>query len=192
MTSACCAFAGPTRANSCRDSCPTTSRRWRRGTLLRAGLHSPQGRTLALLALAAMGADEVLAMLPRELLASVAATLKRYVLRAKVKISDASGEYSIYGVSGAGRWQRASRSARLSECSQRLCAGAGAADRCRRQMPAPAGEAIDAQRLASARYRRPVCRRSTPRPRASSSRRCSISTASMRSPSPRAATPARK
>jgi folate-binding protein YgfZ len=72
----------------------------RPGALLRAGLHSPQGRTLALLALAAMGADEVLAILPRELLASVAPTLKRYVLRSKVKISDASGEYSIYGVSG--------------------------------------------------------------------------------------------
>ena len=73
----------------------------RPGALLRAGLHSPQGRTLALLALAAMGADEVLAILPRELLASVAPTLKRYVLRSKVKISDASGEYSIFGVSAA-------------------------------------------------------------------------------------------
>lgn len=68
-------------------------------TLLRAGLHNPQGRTLALLALAATGADEVLAVLPRELLASVAATLKRYVLRAKVKIDDASVHYSIFGAS---------------------------------------------------------------------------------------------
>lgn len=71
------------------------------GMLLRAGLHNPQGRTLALLALAAAGADEVLAVLPRELLTGVAATLQRYVLRAQVKISEASAEYSIYGVSAA-------------------------------------------------------------------------------------------
>jgi len=43
------------------------------GALLRAGLHNPQGRTLALLALAASSsADEVLAILPRELLSTVA------------------------------------------------------------------------------------------------------------------------
>jgi len=70
-------------------------------TLLRAGLHNPQGRTLALLALAATGADEVLAVLPRALLASVAATLKRYVLRAKVRIDDVSGDFSIFGASTA-------------------------------------------------------------------------------------------
>lgn len=76
----------------------------RPGALLRAGLHNPQGRTLALLALTAIGADEVLAVLPQELLASVAATLKRYVLRSKVKISEVSAEYSIFGVSaGAAR-----------------------------------------------------------------------------------------
>jgi folate-binding protein YgfZ len=68
-------------------------------TLLRAGVHNPQGRTLALLALVATGADELLAVLPRELLAGVATTLKRYVLRAKVKIEDASNHYSIFGVS---------------------------------------------------------------------------------------------
>jgi tRNA-modifying protein YgfZ len=71
----------------------------RPGALLRAGLHNPQGRTLALLALAPSGSpEEVLAILPRELLASVASTLKRYVLRAKVQINDVSAEHSIFGI----------------------------------------------------------------------------------------------
>lgn len=73
------------------------------GALLRAGLHNPQGRTIALLALAAPeGAEAVLALLPRELLASVASTLKRYVLRARVQIEDASAEHSIFGVTAVG------------------------------------------------------------------------------------------
>jgi len=71
------------------------------GSLLRAGLHNPQGRTIALLMLApADGAEELLALLPRELLASVATTLKRYVLRAKVRISDVTVEHAIFGVTG--------------------------------------------------------------------------------------------
>jgi folate-binding protein YgfZ len=68
------------------------------GRLLRAGLHNPQGRTLALLALIAGGGEDVLAILPHELLASVTGTLKRYVLRAKVQISDASPAHTIFGV----------------------------------------------------------------------------------------------
>jgi tRNA-modifying protein YgfZ len=72
----------------------------RDGHLLRAGLHNPQGRTLALLALATGTADdEIVAILPRELLSAVAATLTRYVLRSKVRISDASAEHRIYGTS---------------------------------------------------------------------------------------------
>jgi folate-binding protein YgfZ len=71
----------------------------RPGMLLRAGLHNPQGRTLALLGLLDTGADALLALLPRALLASVATTLKRYVLRSKVKIHDASAEYALFGLS---------------------------------------------------------------------------------------------
>lgn len=58
------------------------------GALLRAGLHNPQGRTVALLALLAHG-EEVYAVLPAELAASAAALLRRYVLRAKVTINEA-------------------------------------------------------------------------------------------------------
>jgi folate-binding protein YgfZ len=68
------------------------------GTLLRAGLHNPQGRTLALLGLAAEEQGDVLALLPLELVAAVAAHLRRYLLRAKVAITEASSELRVLGL----------------------------------------------------------------------------------------------
>jgi folate-binding protein YgfZ len=70
------------------------------GALLRAGLHNPQGRTLALLWLIAAEQGDILAVLPLELLPTVAAQLRRYVLRAKLTISDDSAQYRICGLSG--------------------------------------------------------------------------------------------
>ena len=58
-----------------------------------AGLHNPQGRVIALLAITRSSPEEFLAVLPRELLAPVIARLGKYVLRAKVRITDASAEY---------------------------------------------------------------------------------------------------
>jgi tRNA-modifying protein YgfZ len=69
--------------------------------VLRAGLHNPQGRTLALLALLETADAEVLAILPRALAATVAAQLKRYVLRSRVAISDDSTAFRIYGLQGS-------------------------------------------------------------------------------------------
>jgi tRNA-modifying protein YgfZ len=75
--------------------------------LLRAGLHTPQGRTLAVLGLLAAGVEatgeeQLLAVLPRELLELVSTTLRRYVLRAKVAISDASDAWRLYGLDTSG------------------------------------------------------------------------------------------
>jgi hypothetical protein len=66
--------------------------------LLRAGLHNPQGRTLAVLGLVAAGADHVLAVLPRELVGVTRATLQRYVLRSKVTLTDESDTHRLYGL----------------------------------------------------------------------------------------------
>jgi len=71
------------------------------GVLLRAGLHNPQGRTLALLALLAPRPDELLALLPRELLAATLQTLRRYVLRAKLSIADETGAHRLLGIAPA-------------------------------------------------------------------------------------------
>jgi folate-binding protein YgfZ len=67
-----------------------------------AGLHNAQGRAIALLRLVRAGPDEIVAVVPRELAASVAARLAKFVLRAKAKVSDASGEWEVAGVEAAG------------------------------------------------------------------------------------------
>jgi tRNA-modifying protein YgfZ len=67
--------------------------------LLRAGLHNPQGRTLALLSMLSTPEGGVLAFVPRELIATVATHLKRYVLRAKVTIVEETASLRIYGLS---------------------------------------------------------------------------------------------
>ena len=68
------------------------------GALLRAGMHNPHGRTLALLWLIAADHGDILTVLPIELLSTVTAQLRRYVLRAKVTISDDSARYRVCGL----------------------------------------------------------------------------------------------
>ena len=69
-------------------------------TLL-AGYHTPQGRTIALLRLAARAEDELLALLPRELVTIVKDRLAKYVLRAKVTLADVSPEWHISALAPA-------------------------------------------------------------------------------------------
>ncbi len=66
-----------------------------------SGYHTPQGRAIALLRLTQRAPDELLAVLPLELLAPVIARLKRYVLRAKVQLSDESSQWEIRGYAAA-------------------------------------------------------------------------------------------
>jgi len=70
------------------------------GQPLRAGLHTPQGRVIAVLQLFALG-DDILAVLPGDLADTVRLHLSRYVLRAKVRIEDVSGQYGVFGVDDA-------------------------------------------------------------------------------------------
>ncbi len=67
------------------------------GSLL-AGLHSPQGRVIAVLLLLAGADGTVLAVLPQELAAAVSTRLARFILRAKVRIEDASAQLAVFGV----------------------------------------------------------------------------------------------
>ncbi len=67
---------------------------------LLAGYHNPQGRTIAVLRLIGLSADDVLAVLPRELAPAVAARLSKFVLRSKVKIADESPAWRVVGVIG--------------------------------------------------------------------------------------------
>ena len=63
-----------------------------------AGYHNPQGRTIALLRLVQLAPDDVVAVLPRELIATVAGRLGKFVLRAKVKIADDSAQWRVEGL----------------------------------------------------------------------------------------------
>jgi len=68
------------------------------GSVMRAGLHNAQGRTLALLWLLAPAGDDILALLPLELVEPVATQLRRYLLRAKLTLSDESAQTRIPGI----------------------------------------------------------------------------------------------
>ncbi|MGH8209033.1 MAG: YgfZ/GcvT domain-containing protein [Steroidobacteraceae bacterium] len=63
-----------------------------------AGYHNPQGRTIALLRLVQLEPDDLLTILPRELISVVASRLAKFILRAKVKIADESGSWRVTGL----------------------------------------------------------------------------------------------
>ncbi len=65
---------------------------------LLAGYHNPQGRVIALLRLVQLAPGDVLAILPRELAATVTARLRKFILRAKVTVSDDSAAWILTGV----------------------------------------------------------------------------------------------
>jgi tRNA-modifying protein YgfZ len=71
-----------------------------RSPALLAGLHNPQGRTIALLRLFEVAPGDLLAVLPAELLQPVQQRLARFVLRAKVQVESAVAEWRVYGVMG--------------------------------------------------------------------------------------------
>jgi tRNA-modifying protein YgfZ len=63
-----------------------------------AGYHNPQGRVIALLRLVQTEGGDLLAVLPRELVADVAGRLRKYVLRSKVVLKDDSEAWRVQGV----------------------------------------------------------------------------------------------
>lgn len=67
-----------------------------------AGLHTPQGRVIAILQLLPGAEGAIHCILPREVIAAVAGTLRRYVLRAKVTLDDDSGSLHVIGVARGG------------------------------------------------------------------------------------------
>ena len=70
------------------------------GRSLLAGYHNPQGRVIALLRLLQLAPDDLLAILPRELIAAVVQRLGKFVLRAKVKLADDSAAWTVTGLMG--------------------------------------------------------------------------------------------
>jgi tRNA-modifying protein YgfZ len=62
---------------------------------LLAGYHNPQGRVLALLRLVQVAGDDLLMIVPRGLIAPLVTRLSKFILRAKVKLADESGEWRV-------------------------------------------------------------------------------------------------
>jgi tRNA-modifying protein YgfZ len=65
---------------------------------LLAGYHNVQGRVIALVRLIELETDDFIAILPRELVSALVARLSRFILRAKVKLSDDSAAWQVLGI----------------------------------------------------------------------------------------------
>lgn len=97
-------FRGPDARTFLQGQLSNDLRQLRPDTPLLAGLHNPQGRVIALMRLVDPGTDaagDVLAVLPAELLSTVATLLRRFVLRARLSINDVSADWQVLGQSAA-------------------------------------------------------------------------------------------
>src|ERR1700735_5467670 len=92
-------FAGPDSASFLQGQVSNDTRRLTEGAPLLAAYSSPQGRVLAVMHLLPPSTG-VVAILPRELVLPTLEALRRFVLRAKVKIDDASEQLSVSGQHG--------------------------------------------------------------------------------------------
>jgi tRNA-modifying protein YgfZ len=97
------AFTGPDAGRFLQGQLSADTEKLAPGAGTLAGLHNPQGRTVALLALTRAGVDQILAALPAELLEPVAQRLRKYVLRAKVRIEDLSSSMRVIGAAAGPR-----------------------------------------------------------------------------------------
>jgi folate-binding protein YgfZ len=92
------AFRGPDAAKFLQGQLSADVEKLAVGSRTLAGLHNPQGRVIALLDLARDSAAGFNATQPRALVQTVATRLRKYVLRAKVRVEEAAPS-SMPGVS---------------------------------------------------------------------------------------------
>jgi tRNA-modifying protein YgfZ len=92
-------FTGPDAVSFLQGQVSNDTRRLTEGRPLLAAYSSPQGRVLAVMHLLPHSSG-IAAILPRELVLPTLEALRRFVLRAKVKIDDASEQLSVSGQHG--------------------------------------------------------------------------------------------
>jgi tRNA-modifying protein YgfZ len=131
-------FTGPDSSSFLQGQVSNDTRRIADGQSLLAAYSSPQGRVLALMHLL-QHSSGIIAILPRNLVVPTWEALRRFVLRAKVKIEDASEELTVFGHYGARDAQSAPGGAATV---------GGDAQRCWVIGPSLAGGTIQAQQQA--------------------------------------------
>jgi folate-binding protein YgfZ len=90
-------FTGPDAARFLQGQLSADIEKLGVGASTLAGLHNPQGRVVALLAVARAAPDEWFAVLPRELAGAVALRLRKYVLRSKLQIAQIGDALRVVG-----------------------------------------------------------------------------------------------
>ena len=93
-------FIGPDSLSFLQGQLSNDTRSLAQGQSLFAAYSSPQGRVLALMHLLPHSSG-VIAILPRELISATLEGLRKFVLRAKVKIEDAGADLAVAGQHGA-------------------------------------------------------------------------------------------
>ena len=91
------AFRGPDAARFLQGQLSADIEKLAVGASTLAGLHNPQGRVVALLAITRATHDEWLAVLPMELIGAVAQRLRKYVLRSKLQIVEVGDALRVVG-----------------------------------------------------------------------------------------------
>ncbi len=92
-------FTGPDAGSFLQGQVSNDTRRLAAGTAVLAAYSNPQGRVVAILQLLPHTSG-ILAILPRELVAPVRERLRKFVLRAKLQIEDASTSLAVAGHHG--------------------------------------------------------------------------------------------
>lgn len=94
-------FSGPDAPGFLQGQLSNDTRALSAGKPLLAAYSSPQGRVLAVLHLAPHSTG-IVALLPRTLVAAVLERLRKFVMRAKVQLTDLSGEFAAVGLYDGG------------------------------------------------------------------------------------------
>jgi len=92
-------FSGPDNVSFLQGQLSNDTNRLTAGTPLLAAYSTPQGRVVAVLHLLPHSSG-VMAILPREIVLPTVERLRKYVLRAKVRIEDVSDQFAVFGRNG--------------------------------------------------------------------------------------------
>jgi hypothetical protein len=92
-------FAGPDNMSFLQGQLSNDTNRLAAGAPLLAAYSTPQGRVVAILHLLPHSSG-VMAILPREIVLPTVERLRKYVLRAKVRIEDVSDQFAVFGRNG--------------------------------------------------------------------------------------------